>query len=198
METPPLMRGRDGYLKAREQLRRDFDYRCAYCMVHEQQIGGMEAFSIDHFCPRSKGGRVNDYANLYWTCNGCNRVKAEAWPGALERRQGARFADPCREQDYGSHFIENGRAELVPRTRCGEYHVIVLRLNRPSRVAYRVSRNRLTAQLSEAAALQQHLERELATELNSVIIAHLEREIEWLQTELAIALPFIPASAPVE
>ena len=29
-ETPPQMRGRDGYLKAREHLRRDFDYRCAY------------------------------------------------------------------------------------------------------------------------------------------------------------------------
>jgi hypothetical protein len=192
------MRGRDGYLKAREHLRRDFDYRCAYCMIHEQQIGGMESFSIDHFRPRSKGGRVNDYTNLYWTCNGCNRVKAESWPTALERSQGVRFADPCREQDYGSHFIENGRGELVPRTRCGEYHIFVLRLNRPSRVAYRASRNRLSTQLAEAASLLQPLEREPATELNRVIVAHLEREIEWLQSELAIAIPFIPAAVSCE
>jgi hypothetical protein len=190
------MSGRDGYLKAREPLRRDFDYRCAYCLVHEQQVGGLEAFSIDHFRPRSKGGRVSDYANLYWSCNGCNRVKAESWPTASERSQGARFADPCREQDYGFHFIENELGELVPRTRCGEYHIVVLRLNRPSRVAYRNSRNRLTAQLAEATTLLQHLEREPATELNRVIIAHLEWEIEWLQSELAIAIPLIPASVP--
>jgi hypothetical protein len=58
------MTGRDGYRNAREHLRRDFDHRCAYCMMHEEQAGGPDAFWIDHFHPRSKGGRVNHYANL--------------------------------------------------------------------------------------------------------------------------------------
>ncbi len=191
-ETPPPMKGRDGYLKAREHLRRDFQQRCAYCMVHEQQIGGREVFSIDHLHPRSKGGRVNDYANLYWSCGGCNHFKSESWPTPAERRQGARFADPCREQDYGVHFIENEQGELVPQTRCGEYHILTLRLNRLSRVQYRRARNRMTAQLAEAVALLEQLKREPATDLKRRLIAHIQQEIEWLQSELAIAIPFIP------
>ena len=84
-ETPPKMTGRRGYLKAREYLRRDFENRCAYCMIHETQGGGAEAFWIDHFKPRSKGGYVNDYNNLYWAC----------MPSPPERRKGYRFADLC-------------------------------------------------------------------------------------------------------
>jgi hypothetical protein len=186
------MTGRDGYLKAREHLRRDFYHRCAYCMIHEQQIGGVEAFWIDHFRPRSKGGRVNDYANLYWACIGCNHVKGEAWPTPEEQRQGMRLADPCCEQDYGVHFIENEQGELVPQTRCGEYHVLTLRLNRPSRVAYRLARNKLIMQLAEAVVLVEQLEQEPATDLKRKIIAHIQTEIDLLQAELAIALPFIP------
>lgn len=191
-ETPPPMRGRDGYLKGREYLRRDFNYRCAYCMIHEQQIGGAEAFSIDHFQPRSKGGPVNDYANLYWVCSVCNRIKSESWPTPAERRQGMRFADPCREPDYGVHFSENGNGELVPQTRCGAYHVLTLRLNRSSRVAYRRERNRLAAQFAESVALLEQVEQEPTTNLNLRIIAHLQQEIEFLQSELAVAIPFIP------
>ncbi len=191
-EMPPPMRGRDGYLKAREHLRRDFSYHCAYCMIHEQQIGGVEAFSIDHFHPRSKGGRVNDYANLYWACAGCNCIKSESWPTPVARRRGARFADPCREQDYGVHFIENGQGELVPRTRCGDYHVLSLRLNRSSRIAYRRARNRLTLRLAEADTLVERLEWQPATDLKRAIIAHIRQEIEWLRAELTIAIPFIP------
>jgi len=191
-ETPPKMTGRDGYLKAREPLRRDFDYRCAYCTIHEQQAGGAESFSIDHFRPKSKGGRVNDYDNLYWTCMSCNRIKGDAWPTSPERRRGWRFADPCKEQDYGVHFVENEGGELVPRTPCGEYHVRTLRLNRSARVACRHERNKLKARLAETAALIERLEQETVTPLGREVIAHLKREIESLQAELTVAIPFIP------
>jgi uncharacterized protein (TIGR02646 family) len=191
-ETPPEMTGRDGYLKAREHLRRDFGCRCAYCMIHEHQVGGVEGFWIDHFRPRSKGGSANDYANLYWACMGCNHIKGDAWPTPSERRRGRRFADPCREQDYGVHFMENEQGELVPQTPCGEYHVQALRLNRPGRVERRRERNELRARLAEAMALIERLEQEAATPLEHEAMAHLQREIESLQAELAIAIPFIP------
>jgi hypothetical protein len=177
-ETPPIMRGRDGYLKARELLRRDFDYRCAYCMIHEQQAGGPESFSIDHFRPRSKGGRVNDYANLYWTCIGCNRNKGHTWSTPSERRRGFRFADPCQEQDYGVHFVENDQGELVPQTLCGEYHLKLLRLNRPSRVARRRERNEFMAQFTEVASLIQRLEKETATPLITQVATFRKRPSE--------------------
>jgi hypothetical protein len=186
------MMGRDGYFKAREHLRRDFNYRCAYCIVHEQKVGGMETFTIDHFHPRSQGGRVNDYANLYWACVGCNRFKGESGTTTAERRQGVRFADPCREQDYGVHFVENEQSEMVPQTRCGEYHVLTLRLNRASPMVYRRACNRLIAQLAEAVALLERLEQKPATDLNREIIAYIHAEIEFLQAELSVAIPFIP------
>jgi hypothetical protein len=188
------MTGRDGYLKAREPLRRDFDCRCAYCMIHEQQVGGEEAFSIDHFQPRSQGGRVNDYANLYWACIGCNRIKGDAWPTSPERRRGWRFADPCKEPDYGVHLLENEHAEIVPQTPCGEYHLRMLRLNRPSRLARRRERYELEARLAEALSLVERLERSAPTQPESEVIAHLRREIGLLQSTLAIAIPFVPAA----
>ena len=102
-ESPPKMHGRTGYRNAEPYLRRDFDYRCAYCGVHEQLKGGPQAFCIDHFKPRSKGGPVNDYSNLYWVCIPCNIIKHDKWPTQEQQRQGYRFADPCREQDGGVH-----------------------------------------------------------------------------------------------
>jgi hypothetical protein len=188
--------GRDGYLKAREHLRRDFENRCAYCMIHEQQMGGDEAFWIDHFYPRSKGGRTNDYANLYWTCMGCNRIKRDAWPTVAERRRGLRFADPCKEQDYGVHFVENEDAELMPLSPCGQYHVQMLRLNRPHRVARRRERNEVAAHLAEALSLIEHLEQDVPTLQERELIGYLRREIERLSSELAIAIPLIPPSVP--
>jgi len=83
-EEPPNMTGRDGYRKAEPYIRRDFDYRCAYCLVHEQQLGGPKAFCIDHFKPRSKGGRVNDYTNLYWACVPCNLFKHDKLSNGVE------------------------------------------------------------------------------------------------------------------
>ena len=48
-EFPPVMQGRTGYRNAVPYLRRDFDFRCAYCGIHEQMKGGPQAFCIDHF-----------------------------------------------------------------------------------------------------------------------------------------------------
>jgi HNH endonuclease len=56
-------------------------------MIHEEQAGGIAAFWIDHFRPRSKGGPVNDYANLYWACMLCNHIKGESWPAPSESLQ---------------------------------------------------------------------------------------------------------------
>ena len=191
------MTGRAGYRKAEPYLRRDFDYRCAYCMVHEQQLGGTKAFCIDHFKPRSKGGRVNDYANLYWSCIPCNLFKHDNWPTEEQRRKGYRFADPCREQDYGVHFVESDDFELLPQTPCGEYHVLTLRLNRAWLRRLRLERNQKQERLNEALALQEKLEQAVTScpdagaETKLRLLSFLRNEIEALQRELAIGIPFI-------
>lgn len=196
-EEPPEMTGRDGYRKAEPHLRRDFDYRCAYCMVHEQQVGGTEAFCIDHFKPRSKGGEVNNYSNLYWACIPCNMFKHDKWPTAEQEKKGYRFADPCREKDYGVHFVESDSAELLPQTPCGEYHVLSLRLNRAWLCQLRVERKRKQERLSEAFALQEELEQEIISredeeaEVKLRLLSFLREEISALQRELTVSIPFI-------
>src|SRR5579862_4983970 len=161
-QTPPKMSGSDGYLKSREHLRRDFVYRCAYCRIHESRAGGAEQFWIDHFQPRSRGGAVNDYANLYWACMGCNRFKSDQWPSPAELARGYRFADPCREQDYGHHFKEDENGVLIALTACGSYHIERLRLNRPARLQAR--RDRLT--------MQRALQDQIATVLRLIEAVH--------------------------
>ena len=200
-EAPPKMIGRDGYRKAREHLRRDFAYRCGYCMLHERHGGDAGAFCIDHFQPRSKGGRVNDYANLYWACIPCNRYKGDLWPTPSERRVGRRFADPCQEQDYGIHFFENGQGMLIPQTPCGEYHAQLLRLNRPLLVKRRLERDEFITRRAEAVTLVEQLKRQISAlpddqaALQREILAHVLREIEAADKELASTIPLIPSQA---
>jgi hypothetical protein len=96
------------------------------------------------------------------------------------------------------HFVENEQAALVPQTPCGEYHLRMLRLNRPYRVARRRERNEFKVRLAEAISLVERLEHRPPTRLEREVIAHLRREIELLQTALAIAIPFVPAQVSEE
>ena len=197
-ESPPAMRGRVGYRNAEPYLRRDFAYRCAYCRVHEQQMGGPQAFCIDHFKPRSRGGLVNDYKNLYWACIPCNMIKHDKWPTREQRRRGYRFADPCSEEDGGVHFVESDNGLLQPLTPCGEYHVSMLRLNRPWLQELRRERGRKHLRLNEAHQLREELERavearpaDATTEMKHRLLSFLCQEIDALQGELAAAIPLI-------
>lgn len=49
---------------------------CAYC----QRVLALEALTIDHIHPKSKGGAVRDIRNMVLACLGCNRDKADTWP----------------------------------------------------------------------------------------------------------------------
>ena len=195
-ELPPVMRGRTGYRNAEPYLRRDFGFRCAYCGVHEQTKGGPQAFCIDYFKPRSKGGPVNDYTNLYWVCIPCNMIKHDKWPTSEQLHHGYRFADPCREQDAGIHFIESADGLLQPLTPCGEYHIAMLRLNRSWLQQYRCNRTQKWTRFNEAYQLQVELKRTVeaqpaddATQMMQRLLSFLSEEIEALRSELAVAIP---------
>jgi hypothetical protein len=190
-EIPPRMAGARGYLRAREHLRRDFECRCAYCMTHEDRID-VRNFDIDHFRPQGRGGPVNDYRNLYWSCKHCNSSKGDAWPSLTETRQGWRFADPCAEQDYGVHFVENDQGVLEPRTLRGEYHVERLRLNRPWLVARRLERRQNAAHLGE---VEGRLGGRLPTSVTPPEREALVPILDFLRAQLETAIPFIPAPA---
>ena len=191
-EIPPKMRGAKGYLKAREYLRRDFNNRCAYCMTHEYEAGGPESFCINHFQPRSKGGEINHYDNLYWACRICNHIKRDHWPTPEERQRGFRFADPCQEQDYGVHFVENMQGELISLTSCGEYHIGQLRLNRDFLKQHRQERNDLILLMAETLAQIQNLEQSIQTVRVVETTLLYSRYLKTWRDQLALSIPLIP------
>jgi hypothetical protein len=133
----------------------------------------------------------------YWACVPCNLAKGNKWPTPTQRRKGYRLADSCREQDYGVHFVEDAVGKLVPQTPCGEYHIVALQLNRDRLQELRLLRNQKQTRLNDALVLQQELERSITpqsdaeAEAKRRLLAFVQREIEYLQAELAVSIPFI-------
>ena len=139
---------------------------------------------------------VNDYTNLYWVCIPCNMIKHDKWPTSEQLNRGYRFADPCREQDAGIHFVESDDGLLQPLTPCGEYHISMLRLNRSWLQQHRHDRNQKWIRFNEAYQLQVELEGAVevrpvddATRMMQRLLSFLSQEIDALRSELAVAIP---------
>jgi len=130
------------YTRYRSLLRRDFEYRCAYCLTHERYLGGEAGCTIDHFRPQ-QGPSVrpdleSDYVNLYWTCRECNDNKGDTWPGSEETERGRRFLDPCvPEDDHELHWHTNPDGSVEAITPTGEYTIEHLKLWRDQLVYHR-------------------------------------------------------------
>lgn len=122
------------YQDYKPYLRKDFRYRCAYCLIHEAHYGGLRNFHVDHFRPKSKGRfrrLALTYANLYYACGLCNTFKGDHWPSSKQLKSGFRFVDPCQEDPYGTDFEvveEDGSLRIL--TDAGRYTVVHLRLDR--------------------------------------------------------------------
>ena len=125
------------YEAYRPFLRRDFDFRCAYCLRHEFFFGGGEAGEIDHFRPRHLFPELlTVYGNLYWSCRKCNAVKGGVWPSAVQTERGLRFLDPCAD-DPADHWQTDAAGTLTALTPPGRYTIRHIRLNRSTLVQFR-------------------------------------------------------------
>ena len=135
-------------------LRLDFEFRCAYCLIHEKDFQGHESFQVDHFRPKSRFRELErSYANLYYACQLCNRQgrKGHAWPTPDEESRGERFVDPCAEH-WEDHveFIEDG--SVRPLTPAGEYSTRTIELDR---IQLRLHRRKLPHEYSDRSRLHQ-------------------------------------------
>lgn len=168
----------DHYEAYRPFLRRDFDFRCAYCQRHEFFFGG-EAGEIDHFRPRHLfPALLNNYDNLYWSCRKCNAVKGATWPNTDQTERGLRFLDPCRD-DPAEHWQTRADGTLAALTLPGRYTIRHIRLDRPTLVQFRAFLYGLQARV---AAIEAALE---AADLSPVLRAGLQAELTAAATLLS-------------
>lgn len=118
-----------------DELRRRFDYRCAYCGVRESDAGA--ELTVDHFQPHSRGG-VKASENWVYSCHACNEFKGDYWSPGTARR----ILHPHRD-DLSEHIAESADGTLQPLTETGAFHVDRLHLNRHQLVNYRRERRAL-------------------------------------------------------
>ncbi len=131
-ENPPVLKK---YQQYKSYLRKDFKFRCAYCLIHEAHYGGLRNFHVDHFRPKSKKEfreLALVYANLYYACGLCNTFKGQWWPSESDLQAGRYFVDPCEEDPYGKHFeVNEADGTLRVHTPAGRYTVEHIWLDRP-------------------------------------------------------------------
>lgn len=127
----------------REDLRFDFWYSCAYCSLAELEALAI-GFEIDHYLPRrTRPELVAVYANLYWCCRACNRLKGDFEPTEGQRTKGL-YVIRVDKEDPRIHFALQADG-IAPLTTTGEFNLELLRLNRPQLQRVRSLRSRWRA-----------------------------------------------------
>jgi hypothetical protein len=140
---------RHTYRDAKPDLMQDFDGRCAYSMQHASRAGGARCMEVDHFDPRLKRNKIQQYANLMLASRHCNGAKSDTWPTSEQALRGVRLINPCLEHDYGVHIVEDPEThELVEVTPPGRYQILVCDLNAPHLVLERTQRAQLRQRLA--------------------------------------------------
>lgn len=152
--TPPSSTLRKHtYRKALPELRRDFQDRCAYCMVYIGDRSDRE-IEIDHFDPRRKNSSIQDYSNLFLADGHCNGSKSDKWPKRSERALMMHFLNCCEVPDYDEEIFEDPIThKLVGVTPAAKYHIREIDLNAEHLVQHRKRRYELWQQLSGKAII---------------------------------------------
>jgi len=131
------------YRQYRQEIREDCQGRCVYCDVHENEIGGQEFMTLDHFRPKDKyTGLQHDPTNLLWSCTICNSSKANCWPayGSTKthvKRRG--FVDPFSEDLHG-YFDVAADGSLIALKHPSTFMINRLKLNRTGAKRVRAKR----------------------------------------------------------
>jgi 5-methylcytosine-specific restriction endonuclease McrA len=109
------------YRKFRPYVRKDFERRCAYCLLQEVLAGGEENFELDHFRPKWLFAALKlDFYNIYYACHPCNNIKHDKWPSQLLEEQGKTFVDLCKD-NFETHFDERPDGTWMGLTPAAEY-----------------------------------------------------------------------------
>ena len=163
-------------------------------MQHTALAGGPKAMEVDHFDPTLEGEERNEYSNLLLATRHCNLAKGDRWPDEEDRAAGIRFLNPCEEQDYGVHLLEDPVThELVGTTPTGRWHIDVLLLNAPHLVDERRRRAEMKRRrkriLQLVSVLEGHVGQGRLQSIRSLVDA-----VEKYRTEEELMIPEIPVT----
>ncbi len=125
--------------RVREFLRQEGLLRCAYCAVHENAVGGVQAFHIDHYKPKKKfPALTNSLSNLFYVCPICNRFKSDDWPANPRPTfSNSSYPNPSKV-DYSKLFDVSSSDYVVSGLFvASKYIVEKLYLNRPQLILER-------------------------------------------------------------
>lgn len=103
---------------------------CEFCGVSEISGGG--EFTVDHFCPKSRGGS-DEESNLVYACFRCNIYKADYWSTSGQQSP---LWNP-REEPGSKYFAIGDDGQLHPLNAVGAFSIRQLRLNRQQLVEHR-------------------------------------------------------------
>ena len=138
------------------QVREAYESRCGYCGVHENDAGG--EFTVDHFTPTSAGGEDGG-DNLVYCCFRCHLFKADFHATKSDIEAARVLLHPKRDDEKQHIRVNESTGHFEPLSTTGQFHIALLRLNRPALVAYR--RRRYQALLDERGELLAAQNREL-------------------------------------
>lgn len=114
--------------------------QCVYCSIHENHMGGIRNFHVEHYRPKSKFDNLtNDYSNLFYACPICNVFKSNDWPNDPPNQDLdiIYYPDPSID-DYSLLFDVDFNLGLIKgKNTRAEYIVNKLYLNRPQLITNR-------------------------------------------------------------
>lgn len=142
---PRVAEGEAGHRRYRACLRWEFGFTCAFCLLHESDLGehgaeGTGLTTVEHGVPVSMNGLLaNHYSNCFYACRFCNRSRSDSSPVDLQG-SGGRLLDPVTAV-WGQHFKVAGD-ELLPvdGDASAAYTAQSYDLNDPRKVRMRRSR----------------------------------------------------------
>lgn len=152
-------------------LREDFKYRCCYCTLHENEVGGWPFFETDHFIPRNLNDALETvYTNLFYSCRFCNSYKR-----ADPKVMAGWYVNPCEGNLHTRHLVETDDGCFEGQTDQGKYMAKHLRLGGGHVLRYRqrrlikrrVEQEKLNAKISKWRSQLEMTEASLSRRLTS-------------------------------
>lgn len=127
------------YKDWKPELAVEAENRCVYCAIHENSMGGIRNFHVEHYRPKSRFQElINDYRNLYYSCPICNTFKSNDWPREpVNDFSVACYPDPSQTDYNGLYDISRTTGVIAGKNVAALYVQEKIFLNRPQLITER-------------------------------------------------------------